>query len=102
VAVSQQDERPEVVDAAEVRGGRGGIGEVAVLGGAMEDTEIPAHLYEQIDSHLSKGELLVAVILLNETTHCGVAAAKAAIGTRLRERFPDLWEEHFRLARGVI
>jgi hypothetical protein len=65
------------------------LDEVAVLGLAMVDTEIPAIVTSKLTRTYRRANAF-ATILLIETTSCGVAAAKAAIGTRLRERFPDL------------
>ncbi|MEK7951505.1 hypothetical protein [Luteolibacter soli] len=60
----------------------------------MPPPEIPHHLTTQIDHHLSRSEVLSAISFLRETTGCNIADAKEAIGTRLRERFPDQFSSY--------
>ena len=51
--------------------------------------EIPDDLTARIDHHLSRSEVMAAISLLREATNCSIADAKAAIGTRFRDNFPN-------------
>ncbi len=59
----------------------------------MGDTITPQQ-WDRIDQHLSRRELLVAVRLYWEVAECSLADAKAAVGIRFRERYPELWSNH--------
>lgn len=50
--------------------------------------------WKEIDQHLSRSLVLNAVRIYLEATGCGVAQAKEAIGTRFRERYPELWSSY--------
>ncbi|MGA2065725.1 MAG: hypothetical protein ABSG86_12180 [Thermoguttaceae bacterium] len=57
----------------------------------MNKKPISADLWERIDVHLSRSEMLRAIVLYRETTGCSIAEGKDVIGNRFRERFPQLW-----------
>jgi hypothetical protein len=63
----------------------------------MKTFEIPEHLREQIDAHLARSEVFLALRVLQAGSGCSIPDAKQAIGVRFRERFPD----QFRSYRGV-
>lgn len=57
----------------------------------MKHFEIPEHLNDEVDGHLSQSEVFAATVLLRERTGCDIAEAKQAVGMRFRERFPYLF-----------
>ena len=51
----------------------------------MKHFEIPEHLNDEVDGHLSQSEVFAATVLLRERTGCDIAEAKQAVGeTMLR------------------
>ena len=60
----------------------------------MDKPVVSPALWERIDSLLAQSNGMDALKLYREATRCSIVEGKDVIGTRFRERFPDLWASY--------
>lgn len=57
----------------------------------MDESLVTYDLWEEIDLHHSRSEVMKAFLLYRKATNCSIAEGKNVIGERFHERFPELW-----------
>jgi ribosomal protein L7/L12 len=65
----------------------------------MESQFLTREEWHRIDTLLANNETITALKLYREFTGKSIAAAKEAIGERVRSHFPELWEEYGKIHR---
>ena len=61
-------------------------------------TELTPEQWHTLDELLAKSQVFAAVAAYRALTMATIPAAKDAIGTRFRNRFPDLWSSYRNLS----